>query len=110
RRSSAELKWQWQASSAAASRNSASCSTNDPRQRMYTATDELRREELLDEVIAAYLNEEAKGVAPTLRELLSRYPDLAEDLEQFFINREKVARFATPLRAVPALGLGRHGA
>src|SRR6266404_1428030 len=81
----------------------------DVRQPMYAATDELRREELLDEVIAAYLNDEAQGVATTQEELLTRYPDLASDLERFFFNREKVVQFATPLRALPALGGRRQG-
>src|SRR5438128_1174242 len=42
---------------------------SDRRQPMYTATDELRREELLDEVIAGYLNDEADGDYEVLEEL-----------------------------------------
>jgi serine/threonine protein kinase/tetratricopeptide (TPR) repeat protein len=76
---------------------------------MYSASDELGREELLDEVIAAYLNDEASGNAPTLPELLSRYPNLAADLERFFLNREVVGRFVTPLRAMAALGHSQQG-
>jgi WD40 repeat protein/predicted Ser/Thr protein kinase len=60
---------------------------------------ESRREQQLDEVLAAYLEKAARGGTPDRQRLLARYPHLADDLKRFFANADLVEEVAAPLRA-----------
>ena len=53
-----------------------------------TATPKIDR---LDQVIAEYLAAEEAGAAPPAEELLTAHPDLAEQLQRFFANRDELA-------------------
>src|SRR6516225_5077669 len=58
------------------------------------------REQLLDEVVTAYLKEARAGRAAQPEAWLARYPELAPDLAEFFADRAALERLAVPLRAV----------
>jgi WD40 repeat protein len=53
------------------------------------------------DVLAAYLEAADAGWAPPREQFLARYPDLAPDLEKFFLNYDRVEHWAETLR--PAL-------
>lgn len=55
------------------------------------------REQLLDEIVTAYLKAAEAGQAPSREELLARHPDLAEDLAAFLSAQSQVNRLASPL-------------
>src|SRR5262245_35155439 len=57
-------------------------------------------EELLDEVIASYLDAVALGRPPRQEALLARYPELAAELRKFFEDREQFDQLALPLREI----------
>jgi serine/threonine protein kinase/Tfp pilus assembly protein PilF len=61
------------------------------------------REQLLDEVVTAYLREVTAGQTPDRKELLARHPVLAAELAEFFADQDDVQRWATPLRIVAAI-------
>jgi tRNA A-37 threonylcarbamoyl transferase component Bud32 len=63
----------------------------------------LEREQLLDEVIAAFLEAEQSGKAGDRDEWLQRYPELADDLRRFFEQHDRMARLAAPLREVASM-------
>src|SRR5438067_1796724 len=52
------------------------------------------REERLNNVLVAYLEFADAGCAPDQDEMLRRYPDLADDLSEFFAAQGKVAILA----------------
>jgi tetratricopeptide (TPR) repeat protein len=56
------------------------------------------RDDLLDEVLTAYLKAVESGEAPDRAEWLARYPDLADALREFFGDQDQLDSFAAPLR------------
>lgn len=60
---------------------------------------DLDREERLNEVLLAYLEELEAGREPDRQRLLDEHPDLREDLESFLVGRDEIDRLAAPLRA-----------
>jgi len=59
-------------------------------------------EERLDEVIADYLDAEQANQAPDQEELLRSHPELGPRLARFFVEHQRFARLAGPLRWVAA--------
>ncbi len=57
---------------------------------------------LLDQVLAEYLQAVEGGRNPNRDELLTKYPDIADDLREFFANRDSINRVARPIRAAVA--------
>jgi hypothetical protein len=58
------------------------------------------REERLDEAVTSYLQALGQGQAPDSRDWLARYPDLADELAEYFAGREAFEDVAAPLREV----------
>src|SRR5262245_31533719 len=52
----------------------------------------------LDDVLAQYIAGEEAGNPPDRKDLLARYPQFADDLREFFANRDQMQRLAQPLR------------
>src|SRR5262249_5224455 len=57
------------------------------------------REQRLDEVVTAYLRALQAGERPDRRELLARHPDLAEELAEFFADRDRLEHVVGPIRS-----------
>jgi hypothetical protein len=58
------------------------------------------RERRLEEILAAYLAAEDAGQAPEPEALITRFPDLADELCAFLQELERIRSLAAPLRAV----------
>jgi serine/threonine-protein kinase len=58
------------------------------------------RERRLDEILGGYFEALAAGQPPERGDLLTRHPDLAEELTSFFADQEAVERWTGPLRPV----------
>ena len=54
----------------------------------------------LDDIIAECISAEESGEPMDRQELLAQHPDLADDLRQFFANRDKFQQLALPLGPV----------
>jgi serine/threonine protein kinase/tetratricopeptide (TPR) repeat protein len=61
-------------------------------------SDASEREQRLDEVATAYLKAQEVGQAPDRQALLDRYPELAAELREFFVDQERIARLAGPFQ------------
>ena len=57
---------------------------------------------ILDGIIAEYIAAEEADLAPDRHELMSDYPELADDLNQFFRDRDRFKSMARPLNDAPA--------
>src|SRR5262245_39819422 len=53
---------------------------------------------MLDQVIAEYLQAEATGRAGDRQQWFDRYPSCAQELREFFEDRERIARLVVPMR------------
>jgi WD40 repeat protein len=75
---------------------------------------ETSRETRVNEAIAAFLEAERAGKAPDPKEWLTRYPDLAAELQSFLADREQfrqdVARLGPPAAELPTLPPGERPA
>jgi serine/threonine protein kinase len=58
------------------------------------------REQQLDELIAAYLDQVEAGQTPNADEWLARHREFKTELAEFFADRHQLERLAAPLRAI----------
>ncbi|MBI5760376.1 MAG: protein kinase, partial [Planctomycetales bacterium] len=77
------------------------------------AFDDSGRQQLLETVMAEYIRACDAGVAPDRQEFLERHPELADDLRDFFSQRDHLNQLAGPMRAlgeslVQSVGPGKH--
>ena len=56
------------------------------------------REQLLDEIVTAYLKAVEAGQQPDQAELLARHPDLADELREFFAAQKSIDNAAAQMR------------
>ncbi len=60
--------------------------------------DDANREQEMEAVIADYIRACETGLAPDRREILERHPELADELRQFFGQRDRMNQMAEPIR------------
>jgi tetratricopeptide (TPR) repeat protein/tRNA A-37 threonylcarbamoyl transferase component Bud32 len=58
------------------------------------------RERALDEALASHLKDCDAGRTPDRRELAARFPDLASEIEEFFLEQDRANHAFAPLRTV----------
>jgi serine/threonine protein kinase len=63
---------------------------------------ESANEEHLDEVLGKYLKALDSGNAPSRQELVSRHPELANSLQQYFANEDRLHHIVEPVGQEPA--------
>jgi serine/threonine-protein kinase len=51
----------------------------------------------LDEIVADYLRAVERGDSPNREDLLTRHPELADELREFFADHDRIAQIARPL-------------
>ena len=56
------------------------------------------RDARLEQLLATYIAAEDAGAPCDRQLLLANHPDLAEDLDEFFDNRDQIVRVVAPLR------------
>ena len=56
-------------------------------------------DERFDQLVAAYVKSIEEGRSPDREQILSANPDLAEDLREFFLHRDKMENLLDPLRS-----------
>src|SRR5271165_2025763 len=66
------------------------------------ANESSSREQRLQSILVSLLEARERGQAPDPNELLTRHPEFAEELTEFFANRAQLDRLAAPLRSVVA--------
>src|SRR5687768_640455 len=63
---------------------------------------ETERDEALEAIIVEYIHACDSGDPPDREEILQQHPELADQLREFFLDRDKMDRLAGPLgRAAP---------
>ncbi len=67
-----------------------------------------RRRPSLQDLIAAYLEEIARGQRPDRRKLLARHPTLRKELRSFFELNDRMERFSSPLRKLAGIETVPH--
>ena len=77
------------------------------------AFDDSGRQQLLESVIADYIRACDAGAAPDQRLILEQHPELADDLRDFFAQRDHLNQLAGPIRAFgdslfQSIGPGKH--
>jgi eukaryotic-like serine/threonine-protein kinase len=78
-------------------------------------TDVDQREQRLNAALAACLEAEESGQVSDRQELIARYPEFTVELTDFFVGREQLDRWASPLRVIvsdpstPRIALDRTG-
>ena len=75
--------------------------------------DEANRDAELESVIADYIRACDAGVSPNQQAILERHPELADDLREFFAQRDHLNQLAGPIRAFgdsvfQSIGPGKH--
>jgi serine/threonine-protein kinase len=55
------------------------------------------RERRLGDALAEYMRADERGEGPDRRDFLARYPDLADDVQAFFANKDRLAEVALPV-------------
>ena len=61
-------------------------------------TEDPDHDQQLEAVIADYIRASEAGVPPDRRQLLESHPQLADDLRQFFGQRDRMHQWAEPIR------------
>src|ERR1700738_4343073 len=75
------------------------------------SSESISREQRLQEILAAYLQDVEAGKNPDREKLLAQHPDLADDLRSFLVEHEKMRRLVKQQDAVTvAPGLSAAGA
>lgn len=77
------------------------------------STKRTEREQRLEAVIADYIRGCEAGSPPDCDQLLDQHPDLADDLRQFFSQRDRIGRLVEPIRGfredlLHSIGPGQH--
>jgi eukaryotic-like serine/threonine-protein kinase len=72
-------------------------------------TDASDREQRLAEILLTYVEAAEAGQAPDRRELLSRHPEFATELAEFFAGRDEVEQLAAPLRGGGRISAAHRG-
>ena len=62
-----------------------------------TNSDDAKRDQRLEAVIADYIRDCEAGRSPDQWEILAAHPELAADLQEFFANRNRLNQIAAPI-------------
>jgi len=64
------------------------------------------RDQRFDEILAEYFQAVEAGQSPEKEALVSRYPEFADELEEFFAEKERFDQFARQLQLAGSVGVG----